>query len=1094
MTASVVAQSTASITTTTALNKRDTHLTPTRSFAPLSSAQLTNLENLPSWFIDLCEALMGYIPKELNIAGQMLDGPGTVGLNFSSLDRLGFELSGNLGDLGLPDVLELDNITLTLIGTAAVNVSNPAASEGEIGLLMQGTVSVFGLQEANIAIQFYINQDKEKTAIATLAGPSTFNSPISDILDTVLSAVSSDFSSAISALTDLSISQPAIAFASESIEASEWEEQPFSMGISQGLNLYGSLDMSTVASKSDSPVSLGKLLKFVAGFLGVDQLSIHAAINKTMAGTQLILDAVIEQDLTVIGGKDFKLIYKGCTIGLMVSGNPAEPSLSLSNTASLTLDWIGADNLELTGTIKTEAESVTAAYTLQQGPDGGDVWHPFGFSGFSVGALAMQFGGTYVAPWIDNVGIASRDVTIGDVAAEELAILIDTNDPDQFVLVVKIDEITLLQLLSVFTPVTFAAYQLLSDATKRMLNNVVDVSLSGVDLSIVPSATQIGELVYDDEGLTVRGRLNAWGWNASVDIELDDTEVDARGEMDPLSLTIEGVEVFSLSGAEGDKKPIMQFSLSEEELPEFYVSTKLSLLGVRKETYMSGDENGLTFVLEDSSSTMTTRLSGSFGYDRVQTAGSIDMNLDMSVSLPMLGTVRLVEILCDTSVELDAALVPNIVFQLDLAGQFEFWGDTLTVPALTLRTPPVSWGKLYELLQQHIIDNAEDIFDGVFSTLADWADAVADGTIEFAGSVADVAQDAYGLGEDAVTEVIAAYKTLGEGVEDVAAGLRNTYDMGEAALTSALKQADYAINDVSRALKNVYRTTDAAAAQALKQAGYAANQVGSALKSVYRISDTTASNVLKGAGYTANEVGTVLKSVYRLSDSAMARALKGAGYGVNDVGMALKAVYGVGSGVIAQLLKELDYGAKEVGTLLQSAYRLSGDAAAQALETVGYGASEVGAMLKDTYRFSSSAATRALKGASYSASQVGNVLNASYGLGDSATASILKGAGYSANQVGQAMKDVYRLGDEATAKVLKSVSYSAKEVGDVMKSVYGLGDKSAAKMLKKAGYSAKDVGKALKSVYGTSKKNVEKALKSAGYSSSKVWKAILNVF
>ena len=128
-----------------------------------------------------------------------------------------------------------------------------------------------------------------------------------------------------------------------------------------------------------------------------------------------------------------------------VKGTPPEPSIAMSNDLVLTLIEKGEEtHLVFTGGVKLEAESITGSFTMNgtgRSPEGTlsgkvqntDEWRePFGIPGVVIRQFATQVGFTYLAPWVDNVG-CHANMKIGDVDGS-VSILIDTNDPDQFVL------------------------------------------------------------------------------------------------------------------------------------------------------------------------------------------------------------------------------------------------------------------------------------------------------------------------------------------------------------------------------------------------------------------------------------------------------------------------------------------------------------------------------------------------------------------------------------------------------------------------------------------------------------------------------------
>jgi hypothetical protein len=382
-----------------------------------------------------------------------------------------------------------------------------------------------------------------------------------------------------------------LAVASESVEGET--EFPFNLGIDEGLNIYGVLDLLDIGGTN--PFVL------IREWLDVEQLSLHTTLCKHSTGWQVTQEAAVAKDTPVLSGAGVELIYKGATVGVDIAGQPPEVAILISNTLMLSLNWFDAEDIYLTGSMRLEPESFTGAYTLQQSPGSENDWNPFGISGVSVQALAMQMGGTYLAPWIDNVGIATEDVTVG-ATRSSLALLVDTNDPDQFVFHLSINQTTLLELLSAFTPVTFAAYQALPRHVQRFLEHVVDIDFRDVVINIVPAPTRIGELAFDDEGVMIKGMMSPWGWDCQVDMVIDWDDIDLSIAVEPASLSFKGVEVLALTGLEDDTYPRLHFVRGEDIATEWYATGEIRLLTTRHTLLTQHDASATLLKLDSSTS------------------------------------------------------------------------------------------------------------------------------------------------------------------------------------------------------------------------------------------------------------------------------------------------------------------------------------------------------------------------------------------------------------------------------------------------------------------------------------------------------------
>ncbi|MEO0769057.1 MAG: hypothetical protein AAFY72_06430, partial [Cyanobacteria bacterium J06649_4] len=682
-------------------------------------------------------------------------------------------------------------------------------------------------------------------------------------------------------------------------------------GINEGFNFFGNLKIA----ESDDPS-----IRFIGDLLSVEELALHAAVDTAGSTPEYLLEGAIQRDITLVDGDNFKLRFTRSDVGISVKGKPPEPAIFLSNDLVVTLKEKGEDtHLVFTGGVKVELESITGSFTMNgtgRSPEGalsgsiqntGEWKDPFGIPGITIRQFALQVGFTYLFPYVDNVGIHAN-MKIGDVDGQ-ISILVDTNDPDQFVLAGATERITMIQIMSAMTPATFVAYQALPSKLRRAMNKTLDVALEDVKVSIVPSATSIGGVHFRDEGVTIAGQLAVFGWQASMYLNVDTFDgITAAADMDPLNIA----NVLKISGALGEAAPKMRLRLAPTETPELYISAKVEFLALSQELFVEVGEDGMLFILKrDLGKLLSTNLRFSYGDGDFEALGSINFNLNLSVNTP-LGEITLVDVGFNASANFRAG--QSAGFYASIQGDFRLYGKKVTFPTLTLEAAPSDFQSIYNNVIDQIKDNALDLLGGVFETLEEWANAVKDGLIDFGGEVAEVAHDVYNASKEAAAK---AYKTLSKGATAAANGLAAAYDLSAEGVAQALEGANYAAEEVAEAMENAFNLTVEAAAKVLKAAGYAAEEVGDALKSAYDASARVAAEALNHAGYAAEEVGDALKSAYNATAEVAADALKYAGYGVGEVGDFLQSGYGLAGDGLKTVLRGAGYAAKEVEKFLK---------------------------------------------------------------------------------------------------------------------------------------------------------------------------------
>lgn len=656
-------------------------------------------------------------------------------------------------------------------------------------------------------------------------------------------------------------------------------------GINKGLNFFGNLAVATSEERG---------IRFIGDLLQVREMAFHGAVDLANEIPQYIMESAIQRDVTLIEGNSFKLRFTRSDVGFAVKGVPAEPSIAMSNDLVMTLiDAEQETHLVFTGGVKVEAESITGSFTMNgtgRNPEGAltgtiehsDEWRePLGIPGVIIRQFAVQVGFTYLAPWIDNLGVYGN-LKIGDVDGA-IAILVDTNDPDQFVLAGSTDKITLLQIMSAMSPLTFVAYQALPQRTRTLMNRVVDVALEDVNVSIVPSPTSIGGVHFPDKGITLAGRLSVFGWDASLRTTVDILKgIVAEGEMEPIDISVSGINVLKVTGAATDPAPKMRINISPINTRDIYVSGKVEFLKVPQELKIDIQENGMQFdFVKSPKPYLYMRLSCLYADYNFRAAGEMQFSLYAEIDTP-LGRIKLVDVGLSASSEFRAGRVDG--FYASISGSFYFYGKKLSFPELVLDVPPSDFEALYEAVIQQIKDRANDIFIGdVFKTLREWTNAVEQGLIVATREIATVAKDVYHESKEAAA---AAYKTLNRGVNEAARDIKSAYNVSEREVAKALKEVDYAADQVADAMKNVFNLTAKGTAEALQYAGYSVDEAAKALKYV---------------DYAFDEVAGALESAYDVTADALKSSLEGAGYAAREVGK----FFGDVAGEVGDFFKKL---------------------------------------------------------------------------------------------------------------------------------------------------------------------------------------------
>ncbi|MCP4437975.1 MAG: LamG domain-containing protein [Aureispira sp.] len=661
-------------------------------------------------------------------------------------------------------------------------------------------------------------------------------------------------------------------------------------GVVKGLNTFGGFEIAKSKSKE---------LRWIGDLLGVKKLAFHSAIDvSNIEKPALLFEMAVKRSFSLLDTDFVKLTFSRSDISIELKGIPIEPTIAMSNDIVLSLKqdgkWI---HIIMTGGVKFELESMTGFFTMNgtgrsveieegvedendfevSGRLSGETqntteWRPLAFmdiDSFVLRQLSIQVGATYAGTGFDNIGIHAN-MKIGNIDGS-MSVLVDVNDPDNFVLAGSTDHITMLEALSCFSYPTFVFYENLPDPVKKFLNKVIDVVMEDVKVNIVPVATSIGAVHFRDTGVTLAGRFTAWGWEASAYLNIDLADgLVLKAQMDPVNI----LDVFTLTGAGSDPCPIIDMELSTQE-QKIYLSTKLGLFGHEYERKIDASIDGFEFKFEESiGHFLETNLACSYRDYDFKSSGHILFHLDCSIPTT-LGAISLADISFNAEVELNAGRSAG--FYMKIAGSFQFYGSKVKFPTLKKSIPPAHFEALYHIVIQEIKDKAEEYLLPVFEKLEEWATAVGEGLIEFSGEVANVAKDYYNAHVD---EVVAAYQTLEQGADKIAYGLNKVYGFKEEAIASALKELDYPIDQIGKGLEKGLGTSKEIIGKSLQEAKFAVEETGEFIKGAYDLAAPELGKTLIYSGYKAEEVQGYFKGL----GGEFVDVLDDLGDGILDVG------------------------------------------------------------------------------------------------------------------------------------------------------------------------------------------------------------------
>lgn len=628
--------------------------------------------------------------------------------------------------------------------------------------------------------------------------------------------------------------------------------------VTKGLNFLMNLSMNDCSELEQ----IQKILH-----LHIYVLKIHLAVG---ADGSALMEGMFDGSFSLVEG--VTLTKTGLRVRLQ-SGN-----LIFSLVVAVSVD-IG-DKLLFTGEMAVQPNGASLAATMQ------GEWHkPFGVNGLTLSDVALAVG--ISGQGIPTVGIAGS-VEVKNLEGE-LAVLFNSQAPQQSALKLAFNEFYVKTVLELCD-------ENILDAIPDKLEVVLDSGYKDVEIYVVPTTTQIGELKYE-QGFRAKGSVDLLGWDAMTDMEIDPSNgITAIGKMDPISLG----SIFKLEGAEDKKNPQFELDLNLKK-QKAIIAGSVSFLGLNKYSIFADiSPQGAVFSIYQKIYNVIELALNDCNLNKTgfKAAGNIKFGIDKIGPVKVAGITILDKINLNTNLNMSASINIDNNFSMKLNGSLKVLGHSLPSIDFSINVAPSDFKDVLYSLIKEIEKMLGDSFNKIWKDIEEWANSIKDGVVEFSGDVASVAKHAFNASEHAA---VAAYKVLDKGADEIAHGLKDTYKLGDHAVAGILKGAGFTANEVASALKSAYGLGDKAVTAVLKGVGYSANEIAGALKSVYGLGGDAVAGILKGAGYSIGVVGGVLKGTFNYSTKQAGKVLQGAGYAANQIkdwgGDAIDWIGGAGKAV-----------------------------------------------------------------------------------------------------------------------------------------------------------------------------------------------------
>ena len=341
--------------------------------------------------------------------------------------------------------------------------------------------------------------------------------------------------------------------------------------VRKGLNFFSSMDMRGSG---------------VDELTGIAELDVRAVIGARPADA--VIEAAIEGAI---------VLSEGVVFGKMrLQLRPVPGNFSLAILGDLTAQ-IKGDSLRFIGGLAIEPRRAAMQVTML------GTWNePFETKGVVVTDVALDLGVTFPPP-VPTIGLAGK-FKIGSFEGA-VAVKFDAANPTKSMLAVAFNKLYVMDIIR-----TFCEQAVVDAIPSAVANKVLNIGMEDVDVYIVPQATMIGQLRFE-EGIRAEAVLVFWGLRAWGKVEIDYSGgIEIHAAVDPIDLA---GGLLELRGAGSDPKARMHLVVRRGTAPVIDISASVTILGVSAATIVKLSEAGFYFMIQ-------ARIFGAFNA-RVEASG-----------------------------------------------------------------------------------------------------------------------------------------------------------------------------------------------------------------------------------------------------------------------------------------------------------------------------------------------------------------------------------------------------------------------------------------------------------------------------------------
>ncbi|HBU99748.1 hypothetical protein [Thalassospira lucentensis] len=489
----------------------------------------------------------------------------------------------------------------------------------------------------------------------------------------------------------------------------------------------------TLAAKIDFGHSTNSIIKHIGSMLPTSSLT--GLISLEPGNPSFLLEAGLDGASVCVGVPDGPhLDIEDACVNIRLTPKNTEAPLAFQVAGDIQVP-IGDQTFYAQAMLSVDDTEADAGFTLltsNPSVSGGTsvpacVAHPFGINGLTLDSIGGEIGVQFIPFGLDMGLFGTFEIGGEPYGADKFGIIVDLEDgvPNPTFLYIELETLDMQVLATAFLGASIQ--------TPFFVN---DVKISDLTLYWCEVASTLPNGTVTMPGFAFSGIISIFDFDAYASVQIIQNEgFNGQIQISPiklpgLSISGDGTGITVKQIYVNDQWETLSYALQNQpytksrehtlvkpdgivlelstlSAPYCHVSVIVSLMDIRNEQLEASisQSGAFQFQLEYNFAKIEQVTMDCSLTDASTFSGSCDLSFGIDEEFGPLH----IRVISEVQAKVELGISAD-EFLMDVSGDFDFEGETVTIPTFRITSPPASFGSLYQLIINQIEENYEDLF------------------------------------------------------------------------------------------------------------------------------------------------------------------------------------------------------------------------------------------------------------------------------------------------------------------------------------------------------------------------------------------------